>query len=633
MKIIFDNYYRYYPNNDNRIYNATLANSNNDTFRNTYKFNENVFRDFLSKGRYEDAAIYAEQFHFMDKAKNDEHKRNIAKLRREGEERNALKNKLAPEDYRLYSIGMAINNTYGIKDLLSPNINRMNPNKSIGGPLAPYNTYAPNSNIADKLVTDLNRLGSTVNKDGTLNYASSLSVTFEPGVQKRWGVSWLDWAKADNPNTAKAYYERLGMSEDELRKNGIEIIHEDGDAENGKTTIKFSKSNPLAFKLLSKLYDKDVNRNSWGGIPETVTGYDDNGKELGKERVAHLAQNQGVSNLLPLLNTLNKAQDMVEHVNTKVLGRTKKDGYANLRVGPLMTNEIYTAQKLYQEGKLTDEQYKYDMAIAQQHMFEILASIPNNQKMYSNFNNEEKNDESLQELDNTSRSELQRYISYNLDKRPDKITLQTAVQDGTYGVLVTINAHEKEDNTDTDIDERRIQVFMPGLQSDTVQEIFDNDPASRAVTEINSIKDYGYKYKLSDGETIQANVDGTFNLTNKGQNITIDQKYAEQKIHESILIDDAKHEIVDTFLTKNGTIRDVEGYRNMAKLFAIKTANEIYADLPEIGTNTQSSIYSAEEVFNEAKVNDKNTQYEMWNKIIAARNMYELLLKELSNYM
>lgn len=631
MKIIFDNYYYFdYTSQDKKIYDARLSNKDADSWRDKWKFNKDHFNKLIAENRYEDAAKYAEQFHFNDIAKNDEHKRNIAKLRREGEQKTALQKSMTPEDFNKYNLGLAVRRGLNINDLMTPNFNAFTPQYNYTN-VGTHSHNDPNGTIADNLATYFNRLGSS---EDMKRYASSLSITFYPEVQSLLG---MDWLMKDNENNVTNFYNRLGMTEEDLRNNGIEVIHEDGDTKNGKTILKFSKSNALAFKLLSAL---DYSTKIKGDLPSSdadhapsITGYDDEGNEIkqwSKEYNTHYGTIS--NNIRHIKEILNESEAAVQKVDTEIKNRSTKGEYAALRVGPLLTNEIYQIQNAYQQGGLTNEEYKYNMEIATQHAYDAVRSMSSAaQPMFTNYKNEEDTDQSLRHIESVDRAKLQEYISYNLEKRPGSVRLQTAVRDGEYGVLLTVDAHEKSEDTDIDLDEKEIQVFLPGFLSDQVQDVFDKDAASRAITEVNSLKDYGYKYTLNDDEVLQANNDGTFTLSRGGNVVVVDQHYAEQKIHESMLLDEAKDAIMEKYTNADGSITDLAGYRKQAKAFAIKAANEIYNDLPDIGVD--GSIYNSDKIFNEAKVTDKNTQYEMWKKILSARNIYELLIGELSKYM
>ena len=251
--------------------------------------------------------------------------------------------------------------------------------------------------------------------------------------------------------------------------------------------------------------------------------------------------------------------------------------------------------------------------------------------MFSNAYNNESTDETLVPLTNKQRSEIIQSISA---ANPKSLHFNAMVSNGQIGTLVTIDADEVADTNITDNDDRnkvkrrRRQIFIPGFMSEVAQEKINRNTSSRAIQEINSMQDYGYAFKTSDGQEIYSSMDGKFYID--GQEISKDA--ATKAINKTMIIEDATANLKYQFTNKTGDMYDTEGYKQIARMIAVKAANELNPNV-SFGDNV-----TVEDIFNKKgsgpTVSDEyasNMQYELYNKHQDVFDIYDKIMAAIIN--
>ena len=592
MKISFGNYSYYDPTKKSVIPQGYGENK--------YRFNNNIFQQLIANRQYQDAADYASKYHFDDPATQRAHENDILNLRREGRKLAAVYGRIDNVD-KLNKISF-LDNVFvdGGLEQISDN---------------PY---------AEQFTAFKQHLGST-HKKGLIGYtndidkeATAISFTFAPEKQKLFGIDWL--AKDNTTKSVEAFYANSGLNEAALKSAGVEITHKDG-----STTIKFDKSNPLANKIIYNAIPS-VSGGDVGGSSNhdiVLKGYTADGKEI-------------KDNSLLRSQSWNKMRDMIataDEVKTEAfstLDMAEKD-YSST-VGPSLDDNLEQLNQLLATGQITQQYYNQQRKIVGSILDQAIRSLGSgNYEMFSNAYNDEATDETLISLDNKQRSEIIQSITA---ADPKSLHFNAMVSNGQIGTLVTIDADEvdnkniNDDDTRNQVKRRRRQIFIPGFMSELAQEKINRNTSSRAVQEINSMQDYGYGFKTTDGQEIYSSIDGRF--WRDGQEISKDE--AIRAIDKTMIIEDATTNLKYQFTNKEGTMYDTNGYENMARAISVKAANELN---PEVSFGDKVTI---KDIFDKkgagATVADKyasTMQYQLYDKYQDVFDIYDKIMAAIIN--
>lgn len=592
MKISFGNYSYYDPTKKSVVPQGDGANK--------YKFDNSLFQQLIANRQYQDAADYAAKYHFDDPATQRAHENDILNLRREGRKIAAVYGRIDDDD-KLNKISF-LDNVFvdGGLEQISDN---------------PY---------AEKFAIFKKHLGSTheqlpIGTTGKIDKeATAISFTFAPEKQKLFGIDWL--AKDNTKKSVEAFYANSGLNEAALKSAGVEITHKDG-----FTTIKFDKSNPLANKIIYNAIPSvsggDIGGNSDYNIK--LKGYTADGKEI-----------KDSSSLTKL--AWNKIHDMIDDAEDakteafNALDMTEKD-YSST-VGPSLDDNLEQLNQLLATGQITRQEYNQQRKIVGSILDQAIRSLGSgNYEMLSNAYNDESTDETLVSLSNEQRSEMIQSITA---ANPKSLHFNAMVSNGQIGTLVTIDADEvdnkniNDEDTRNQVKRRRRQVFIPGFMSELAQEKINRNTSSRAVQEINSMQDYGYSFKTTDGQEIYSSIDGKFWCD--GQEIAKDD--AIKAINKTMIVEDATANLKYQFTNKEGTMYDTNGYENMARAISVKAANELN---PEVSFGDKVTV---QDIFNKkgagATVADKyasTMQYQLYDKYQDVFDIYDKIMAAIIN--
>lgn len=592
MKISFGNYSYYNPTDNSPIPTGDAVNR--------YKFDNNRFNQLIANRQYQDAADYASQFHFDDPAIQRAHENDILNLRREGRKIGAIYGRI--DDQNKLNQVEFLDNVFvdGGLEQISSN---------------PY---------AQQFIELKRHLGST-HKKGTVGYtndieqeATAISFTFAPQKQTFLGADWL--AKDNTLRSVEAFYTNSGLNETQLKSAGIEVIHKDG-----YTTIKFDKSNRLAnqiiYNALPSYSGGDVGEKSDYNI--TLLGYTADGtviKDISKGRT------QSWNDMRTLISDAENTKLSV----FQTLDMATKD-YSST-IGPSLDDNLESLNQLLASGQISQQEYNQQRKAVGSILDQAIRSLGSgNYEMFSNAYNDEATDETLVSLSSEQRSEIIQSISA---ANPKSLHFNAMVSNGQIGTLVTIDADEVADKDITDDDDRnkvkrrRRQIFIPGFMSEVAQEKINRNTSSRAIQEINDMQDYGYAFKTTDGQEIYSSMDGRFYID--GQEISKDA--ATKAINKTMIIEDATANLKYQFTNKTGDMYDTEGYEQMARMIAVKAANELSPNV-SFGDNV-----TVEDIFNKKgagpTVSDEYTsdmQYELYNKYQDVFDIYDKIMAAIIN--
>lgn len=593
MKINFGNY-TYFNGKIDDIYITKESPSYKFSYTQSRKFDENKFNQLVANRQYSDAADYASQFHFNDPETQKAHESDIINLRRSGRVLGAIYGRVKdPTD--LAKITFA-------------------DNVFVDGGLE----RSGNNEINTAFEDIKSKIGSTVDSDGNVtNEASTLEITFEPKTNKLLGIDWL---MPDNDNNIEKFYKTSGLNVNTLRDNGVQVINKDG-----RTILRFDKSNPLANKILYNTPTVlngmlgDLDRAVLATKPTKVVGYNKKGEVTGE-----------TDDLREFRSFIQDARNTKEKY-FEDFDLTYKD-YSST-VGPMISDELSSLKAMLNSGQINETQYNQQAKAIAPHIFSAINTLGSgNYEMYTNNFNEEPTDETLVPVENKDRSKLADLIS---NYAPKDIDVSAMVSNGKIGALITLEGTGNETASDKN-DGRRIQIFVPGLLQEEAQAKINRNTSTRAIQELNSMIDWGYSYKLRDGSEIGVNDRGQFTKNKE----VINKQSAIQEINKDMIMEDALSNLKFQYMNADGNITDNLKYEEMARLLSMNAAADIYGDV-KLNVNPQTAdvtlsdkfgnTYTSDDIFNRNIDRDK-TQYEIYYRLNEIYSMYNELMDELNFY-
>jgi hypothetical protein len=593
MKINFGNY-TYYDGKLDDINIMKGSTNYSSTFIQSRMFDENKFNQLISNRQYNDAADYAAQFHFNDPETQKAHENDIINLRRNGRVLGAIYGRVQdPTD--LAKITFA-------------------DNVFIDGGLE----RSGNNDLNTAFENIKSKICSTVDKNGNVvNEASTLEIIFEPKTNKLLGIDWL---MPDNDNNIENFYKNSGLNVNTLRDNGVQVINKDG-----RTILRFDKSNPLANKILYKTpvvlntTFGDLNKSILANKPTKIIGYNKKGEVTGETDDLR----EFDSFIKDAINTKEKYFEDFD--------LTYKDYSSS--IGPMISDELSSLKAMLNSGQIDETQYNRQAKAIAPHIFSAINTLGSgNYEMYTNYLNEKPTDETLVPVENKDRATLTNLIS---SYAPKDIDVSAMVSNGKIGTLITLEGTGNETESDKN-DGRRIQIFVPGLLQEEAQAKINRNTSTRAVQELNSMIDWGYSYKLRNGSEIGVNNKGQFTKDKE----VIDKQSAIQEINKDMIMEESLANLKFQYMNSDGNITDNLKYEEMAKLLAMNTISDVYGDIKlNIDYNSSKvalsdkfgNIYNPDDIFNR-KINENETQYEVYDRLNEIYAIYNELMNELNFY-
>ena len=590
MKVNFDNYTYFDGKADGIIYQGTPG----ATATGKWAFDENKFNQLISNRQYNDAADYAAQFHFNDPETQKAHENDIINLRRNGRVLGAIYGRVKdPTD--LAKITFA-------------------DNVFVDGGLE----KSGNNDLNTAFENIKSKIGSTVDENGNvINEASTLEIIFEPKTNKLLGIDWL---MPDNDNNIENFYKNSGLNVNTLRDNGVQVINKDG-----RTILRFDKSNPLANKILYKTpvvlntAFGDLDRHILANKPTKIIGYNKKGEVTGE------------TDDLREFDSFIKDAITTKEKYFEDFDLTYKDYSSS--IGPMISDELSSLKAMLNSGQIDDTQYNRQAKAIAPHIFSAINTLgSSNYEMYTNYLNEEPTDETLVPVENKDRANLANLIS---SYAPKDIDVSAMVSNGKIGTLITLEGTGNETESDKN-DGRRIQIFVPGLLQEEAQAKINRNTSTRAVQELNSMIDWGYSYKLRNGSEIGVNNKGQFTKDKE----VINKQSAIQEINKDMIMEESLANLKFQYMNSDGNITDNLKYEEMAKLLAMNTVSDVYGDIKlNIDYNNSKvalsdkfgNIYNPDDIFNR-KINENETQYEVYDRLNEIYAIYNELMNELNFY-
>lgn len=563
-------------------------------------FDENKFNQLISNRQYNDAADYAAQFHFNDPETQKAHENDIINLRRNGRVLGAI-------------YGRVQDTTDLAKITFADNV-------FVDGGLE----RSDNSDINTAFENIKSKIGSTVDENGNVvNEATTLEITFEPKINKLFGIDWL---MPDNDNNIETFYKNSGLNINTLKDNGVQVINKDG-----RTILRFDKSNSLANKIL--YYTPQV----LNGIGHPNSPYANLNRKVLATKPTRV---QGFNSKGEYVNTTDDLREYKRFIKDAITTKEKyfedfdltyKDYSSS--IGPMISDELSSLKAMLNSGQIDDTQYNRQAKAIAPHIFSAINTLgSSNYEMYTNYLNEEPTDETLVPVENKDRANLANLIS---SYAPKDIDVSAMVSNGKIGTLITLEGAGNETESDKN-DGRRIQIFVPGLLQEEAQAKINRNTSTRAVQELNSMIDWGYSYKLRNGSEIGVNNKGQFTKDKE----VIDKQSAIKEINKDMIMEESLANLKFQYMNSDGNITDNLKYEEMAKLLAMNTVSDVYGDIKlNIDYNNSKvalsdkfgNIYNPDDIFNR-KINENETQYEVYDRLNEIYSIYNELMNELNFY-
>ena len=602
MKISFGNYTYFDPNADDKNTYKTATNAQ----KQQYAFNQEKFNQLIANRQYNDAADYAAMFHFSDPKTQKEHENDIINLRRNGRVLGAIYSRIDDPN------ALAQIEFYD-KVFVNGGLEQLTGNE-----------------YADKFIEYKRRLGSTIQNGEVKDEATRLSITFQP--EKQYGIFGIDWLAKDNEKNIDNFYAQSGLNEQQLKNAGVKVTHKDG-----KTTLDFDKSNKLANQIIFNL-PTDTKRIGdaplrTSGKNVSILGYNAKGESLVEKTHAGFISGFSVGygrSFEPMQILIDNAKASKESYFKKT-DLAEKD-YSST-IGPAIDDNLEALRAARAAGEIDDTTFNRQFKILGSNVIAAIQSLgSSNYEMYTNYLNEEPTDETLVPIENKDRANLANLIS---SYAPKDIDVSAMVSNGKIGTLITLEGTGNETESDKN-DGRRIQIFVPGLLQEEAQAKINRNTSTRAVQELNSMIDWGYSYKLRNGSEIGVNNKGQFTKDKE----VIDKQSAIQEINKDMIMEESLANLKFQYMNSDGNITDNLKYEEMAKLLAMNTVSDVYGDIKlNIDYNNSKvalsdkfgNIYNPDDIFNR-KINENETQYEVYDRLNEIYAIYNELMNELNFY-
>lgn len=618
---------------------------NADKVNNSFAFDAKHFQELVNNNQYEQAADYASKYHFDDPRKQQELENYCIDLRRNGRVLGAIysriqdTNQLAQIQFadRVFEDGglennNVINNEYvkQFRDL----------KQRLGGKIIATSGFSDKERSTD---------------------AVALKVTFQPKVRRLFGsekpttwigkaVSWLgDILEADNDNNIDNFYETSGLDRNSLEAMGV-VVNNAG----GRTSLTFSKSNPLANRIIyhvGKLQETptanlivDVD----DGIT-TITGIDAKGNSLQTNDAF------GANAITKMIDDANEVKQKYFKAN-----ELEQKEYSST-IGGYLDDQIEGLNAALASGQISQSEYArlYKNTTGAQLLGLVKSAGSADLDMYITegaLDDNLPNSERLIQADNEQRQRI--WDSYLSGAKPSEIHFNAMVTNGKIGTLVTIDAptptdKELEDgkvnpaDKDYSKNHRRVQIFLPGFAQNLVQQKINRDTSVRSSQEINAMQDYGYEYKTRDGKTLrfanipdnQGNPVPSFVVTDenkKQQMVSVDE--ARKLLNKDMMITDANAQLKYQYLNNDDKLINYDGFELAARRFAITAANELDPGIPLV--DSKGKPYKVDDIFSFKAEDDRRIDkargetinYQMYDKISDIMDIYNQLMEGVNYY-
>lgn len=547
------------------IYNGVIDNNKLNENQDYYRYNDSYFNEMLAKRQYQEAANYLRNFRFVGEnsgIKNEKIRNKIQELEHKGKIFGEMYSNATPDQYEAIDFYQNIYGDGGSEYLLGVEYSDENGKRHLG------NKYSFNYGMYKKA------LGSSANEEAT-----AIRIEFQP--EERTG--WFGWDKLrkDGYNSYKSFIKNNGyFTEDDLQD--IVTVGKDG-----KAIITIDKGDKRFNRLMDAIYNNvSYNPSTFlGGAasmfnpnPGNKTNYEyvvekdisnksNTNRKItiqGLNKDGGIIENGDIQSFYEMEDLITKAYNAQGEIIKNLKAQTKD--YTTTIAGPVFDGLEELKSRL-DRGEIDSKTFNREYNLYYKNIDAVINALgSSNTIMYSNFINENPNDELLQEADNTTRGDIIQEIS---KAAKSDLSYTTMLANGEIGTLITIKA--KEGTKQNPEGRKRIQVFIPGLFHEQNQEKINKDTKILATQEVNDIINYGYNYNLVDDSLIHRDKIGNFYYNDT----LISKEEAIDLINKSLIIERSSQKLLDEHINRNGEFVNEELYEQKAKELAIAASNEL----------------------------------------------------------
>lgn len=396
--------------------------------------------------------------------------------------------------------------------------------------------------------------------------ANRIRVSFDPQVQKRFGIDWL--GKDNNNANIDVFYEKSGFNKQYLEANSVNVR-----LVNGRTYLEFDKSNDLANTILLNLpYDK--NYSPW------IIGIDENGNPIdggedylvsrggGDAGLGSFTTTNGMSTVMNMQNLYNSAQKIENKAYTEATSSVKQ--YSSMFV-PLIYDNAQMLEEQLAAGQIKDSNFNSRIKRENNKLIDKIAGIGvgqyniatayfnKNGEAVNRFVNQEQQKEIIERYRGTNSSN----IKYGISISGNKVGLTVILPP----IQKTNNNPEKESMSFT--------IFGDDI-AQTLQRQINTDPAMQSVQEVNDMQNLGYTYHDSRGNSIVYDGLGGW-IVNKNDK-SKSQDWVIRQIHKDKASQDIGRSIALDNVNVNGRLVRPERYANQIQIASIMIANDANKD-------------------------------------------------------
>ena len=614
MRIKYNNYTYFVDDGTNREIDATKAIGDYSK----YEYDEERFNSLVDNRRFDEAIEYASRYMPNDVDKQEDYLLGLDMLKKEG--------------YRSAAIYSRINNKQH-EDMVAfyDNVFKAGGTNSITG-----NTYIDKfRQLKANLSRGTDQVGSFAS--GATNYnADTFSIEFQP--TKKTGLFGIDWLNPDNTkNNIESFYEATGYNDTYLREHGITVSRHDG-----KTELIFGKDADMSNQLLYDIVEFQRNtkdRRFFRPIGNTepklkLLQADPNDSSKYKELASH--------NSYEYLYDFWKHIDDAKGIKDSIENSFEKELVYSSIIAPYDNDALRQLRAVYRasNGQMSysefNRQYK---ELGGDAILDLLAqSGTADQEIWSNYNNEEWTDETIEQLEQRDKSKVIQLIGAN----KDRIDEASMFMNGMYGTLITIHGIAKNkdklglgNDADAELQDNRLQVFFPGIGQERAQEAIQKNTSTRAAQELNDMTNYEYNYPLYDGSELMyagRDVNGDPRFIHKTKNKEIEdlnKEDAYKLMNESMILETSTRSLKFAFMNRNGDFVAEDLYDNKAKQIALKGADELFPGIPIADFNGR--VYDLrnpadiEDIFNH-KIDEDNIHFDVYKKLSKIYYLYDRIM-------
>lgn len=421
--------------------------------------------------------------------------------------------------------------------------------------------------------------------------ATRLSITFQAKKQKFLGLDFL--AEDNNDRDVQTLYDKLDMTEADLREMGIKISN---DIKTGETTLTFNKSHRLADKILYNLNYVDNSyqtKPSVSSFVDKLTGFDNfQPKIKGLNNKNEEIYNYNLNDAITFSHFTAYQKMIKEATEAKEIAFAENEGpkQYNSIIAPIFTDELQSYTMAYQKGELDPKKYYNYRDEIVGGLDEMIRSIGvENYEIYSNINNKEKTDMTQRLLDTIDKQNLQSWLQ-SIDR--SRINYMTQSVNGELGLLITVDPMAKKetdikDNTtiDKQFKGKSINIFIPkpDFAMDLINNSIQNNTQFKAKARLNKMQDYDYGYTTTNQDVIEPDGLGGFKKTSTINGKKIEIPLTKDEATSEIQLDMGIKDYLSTtpyqFANRFNVGVLSDEYYTLSKQAALKMVNEIYPNI------------------------------------------------------